>query len=415
MGARRKGISRQRGTVLLLFALTVVLLLLFVGLAIDFGFAYVTRANLGKAVDAAALAGARNLYQGKSTAEAIAKSAFAMNYPVSNRDASPPVVTVTFPPDPNGNTLVNVSATATVNTLLIGLLPGYKSLDVANSAQATRAHVIMTLVLDKSGSMQNNGGWSALPSAVNNFIKNFDDVLDSVAVVTFASNVSVDVPMRTGGFKSPVQNLTAKMNYNYFDGATFSDGGLQAALVQNNSLVVPGNIVKIVVFFTDGHANTIQDILSCGGGVHIADGLWNYGGWDSPSNVSYMSPTGASQKAKCTENGNTCCNGKFPSHITGKMEPINWNKISSDNGEAQYRAVQTSDTMRSVANNMTVYSIGLGTDINKDFLYQVANDPHSATFDASKPQGEADFAPTAAELETIFQNLASKILLRLTQ
>jgi hypothetical protein len=57
----------------------------------------------------------------------------------------------------------------------------------------------------------------------------------------------------------------------------------------------------------------------------------------------------------------------------------------------------------------------LGSAINKAFLQQVANDPASSTYNASQPVGEAVFAPTTAQLDSVFNVIASKILLRLTQ
>ena len=62
----------ERGQVLILCALCLTVLLLFVGLAIDFGLAYVTKANLGKGVDAAALTAARYSAQGTSASTALA-------------------------------------------------------------------------------------------------------------------------------------------------------------------------------------------------------------------------------------------------------------------------------------------------------------------------------------------------------
>jgi Flp pilus assembly protein TadG len=49
-----------------LFALSLPVLLGFMGLGIDLGFAFIERANLSKAVDAAALAAMRNINQGTS-------------------------------------------------------------------------------------------------------------------------------------------------------------------------------------------------------------------------------------------------------------------------------------------------------------------------------------------------------------
>jgi Flp pilus assembly protein TadG len=51
--------QREGGQTLLMFVLFMVVLFAFVGLAVDLGFAYLTRAQLSKGVDAAALAGMR--------------------------------------------------------------------------------------------------------------------------------------------------------------------------------------------------------------------------------------------------------------------------------------------------------------------------------------------------------------------
>ena len=64
---------------------------------------------------------------------------------------------------------------------------------------------------------------------------------------------------------------------------------------------------------------------------------------------------------------------------------------------------------------ITVYSIGLGDKIDTTYLQELANDPASPQYNASEPSGLAEFAPTASGLDTAFQTIASKILLRLTQ
>lgn len=425
MPISRKHRKGERGQVLILCAVSLVVLLLFVGLAIDFGLAYVTKASLGKAVDAAALTGARNLYQGTDKATTIATSSFAMNYN-SSRDAAPPVVNVAFTSDPGSSfRLINVNATTQINTFFIRILPSFKTLNIATSAQARRARVVMTLVLDTSSSMPGDGGAAALPPAVDSFVNYFDDsspnLADSIGIVTFNSTVSTLLPMQTGnGFKAAVNADMAGLTFN---GHTFSDGGLQQAIVQNNSAKVPGNIQKVVVFFTDGLANVIQDTLVCNG-VGSLGVLWNYGGEsieDGGKGVDFLDPTSGAQKCSFTKK-NTCCSnpGTFPSvSYTGNppTQTITQVQITQTNveAEAKNRAIADGVAMRN--QNMIVYSIALGsfTGSNLDFFYQVANDPRSSTFDSTKPVGEADFAPTAADLQPLFEKLASKIILRLTQ
>ena len=83
-----------------------------------------------------------------------------------------------------------------------------------------------------------------------------------------------------------------------------------------------------------------------------------------------------------------------------------------------YRAIQVAKNMQS--QGIFVYSIGLGTAITNqptavDFLRQAANDPASSTFNPNAPIGMAVFAPDTSTLTSVFQTIASKILLRITQ
>ena len=415
---RGKTSKKEHGQVLPLFALVLPLIILFVGFAIDFGFAYITKANLSKAVDSACLMGMRNLYQGQPQAAAIARSAFALNYGQSGRDTSSPVVNVSFSTDPNNNTLLNVDATATINTFFIRVLPKWKTLNVKANAQATRAKLIMSLVLDDSGSMKKNGGWQALPPAVTDFVNMFDDLNDHVAMVSFSSNAKVKVTTRTG-FKGPINSAVRSMG---FSGGTFSQSGMLNAQTQNDSVAVtPGdNAVKVVVFFTDGWANMNQDNLNCGGSTKLV----NYGGC-SPVEAALSPPwcSGVSFLDPNTGNSVSCSATKFPSQQAGTMMPLTPASTGQLNisNDAMYRTVKVADAMRGENVPTVVYSVGLGDKINQNFLYQVANDPNSPTFDPNKPVGMAVFAPDCpsslcdSELDDVFQTIASSILLRLTQ
>jgi Flp pilus assembly protein TadG len=393
----------QRAQIFMLFAISLPVILGFIGLGIDLGFAFVEHANLSKAVDAAALAAMRNLNQGPAQAKAVASSAFNTNYGKGlGTDFSSPVVNIVIGTDANNNSTVNVNATATINTFFLRILSGFKTLKVSSSAQATRPKLIMSLVLDKSGSMNLNGGAQALPPAVVNFLTYFDNANDQVADVSFASASSVDVPIKMN-FVNPITNAVNRMG---FGGATYSQGGLLNGQVQINSVAVaPGaNVVKVAVFFTDGWANTVQNNLICPPSTSL-----NFGGCAPPesaagwcSGVSFMDPV--------TGNSRSCGASSFPSQLTGTSQPLTQANIAND---AMYRAVQVANSMR--GQNIVIYSIGLGDKISQAFLQQIANDPASSTFNANLPVGQAVFAPTAADLQTVFQTIASEILLRLSQ
>jgi len=392
-----------RAQVLLLFAMSLPILIGFTGLGIDLGLAFLTRANLSKAVDAAALAAMRNFSLGQAQAEAIAQSVFNTNYGSGiGRDSAPPVFNINMTTDANNNPVVNVSASVSINTLFLRVLSGFNTLKVASSAQATRPHLIMSLVLDKSGSMNLNGGAQALPPAVDNFLTYFDNNTDEIADVSFSSVANVDVSIRTNFLNA----ITKAVNKMPFGGATYSEGGLLDGQAQIDGVSVSAgeNVVKVAVFFTDGWANTVQDTLNC-----PPSKLLNFGGCAPPeqaagwcSGISFMNPN--------TGNSQSCGATQFPSQLAGGPQSLTEANISND---AMYRSVQIANNMRE--QGIVIYSIGLGDKISQAFLQQIANDPASSTFNPNEPIGQAVFAPTASDLDAVFQSIASEILLRLSQ
>jgi Flp pilus assembly protein TadG len=428
-----------------MLAVFLVVMILFIGMAIDLGFAYVTKANLSKAVDAAALRGMLNISKGTANAALIAQSVFAANYQSSGRDTSMPVPTVTFnpnPPVPNQLTTINVSATTTVNTFFARIVPGLKTLTISDTAQSARADVMMALVLDTSGSMNDNGGAQALPPAVNTFVSYFSNTLDQAAVSTFSSNASLNLAMEHN-FTSDVTNVANGLVGN-FGGGTYSQGGLDYAANQLCNWAVPGtwpyaggcpvvaNTKKVVVFFTDGWANTNYDVLNKqpGGAGCPATPVY-YGGCAFPeAQVNWCGVPGQPPYVNMWDsNGNGvrgCAPSAFPVHMPGNPGTLNSVNDGENNvpNEAMYRAMTWANAMR--AQGVIVYSIGLGDKISQPFLQQMANDPSGTSFEgfsinANTPQGLAVFAVDCpgpnctSELSQAFQTVATDILLKLTQ
>jgi Flp pilus assembly protein TadG len=406
--------GKESGQVLVLFALWLPLLLLFVGLGIDFGFAFLTKAQLGKAADAAALAAMRNLGRGETEASAIGQAEFALNYNAhSILNASAPSMSITYSTDSYGEPIVNVVDTAQIRTFFIGIA-GFNTLNVAAASQATRPPIILSLVLDKSGSMSLNGGSTALPPSVDDFLGYFIEGTDQLGEISFSSIATQDVAI-TKTFQTPIANTVNRMA---FGGATFAQGGLLDAQTEVTGVLNPApNAVQVVVFFTDGWANSIQipvganqvDFGGCAP-AELAVGWCNGVSCWNASNGSSLGGTVVS-----SPNTAVTCDGvsKFTPTDTAEI-PSNPASLTINNlaDEADYRAVQLANTMR--AQGITVYSIGLGDKINETYLQELANDPASPEYDASEPSGIAAFAPTASDLDSAFQTIASKILLRLT-
>ncbi len=453
-----------------MLALAIPVLIMFLGLSIDFGLAYLTKTTLSKSVDAAALAAMRNLNEGQATATTVAQTVFTVNYQSLPGLGTTSGATVNFTTDANNNKLVTVSATAALPTYFLGVLgSNYKTLSITESATAMRNPMIMALVLDVSASMESNGGEAALAPAVENFIADFDpdnnDTIDYVSVVTFGTSANVNLAM-TQPLKTPVDNAVSSISWqtNFTNSqAGLLDGQTQIA---NQFAKVPAgqNVLKVLVFMTDGWPNVIQDCLLCAGSTRTSPGCpvgsnktnLIYCGCDvgdealglcrnTPCAVSSSQPVCFFDPTTCAAN-NTCnapssyCGSTgstklpfpttFPDLYIGASESLSnvnyCGGTSTQYSEAMYRSVQVSTAPNTatppglLSQNVYVYSIGMGSAIvgqptAEQFLQEVANDPASPIFSPSLPQGQAVFASNSAELNQVFQVIASKILLRLSK
>jgi Flp pilus assembly protein TadG len=440
-------LKREDGQLIMAFSALFTVVALFTGLAIDTGILYVTKAKLSSAVDSACLTAVKNLSQGETTATSVATGVFSANM---GNTISP---TITYPTDQYGNQQVKVVATANVSTLFIGLLPRYKTIPVSAQAVATRADLIMSIVLDRSGSMcggtnkcdsgSGNGGGAALQSAVPTFVGDFNDSADRVGMVSFASNAAINVPIGYN-FKTSITTAVGGLK---FSGGTFGTGAGTGSL-QNSTVGPPlslaqaqvdgvsarpgENIVKVVVYFTDGLMNTIQDTFTC-----PSITLLNYGGHDSGSTVdifdpiagtdwgSYSSTTGLPYDASahiCKDSSQAKVT-TFPSQQSGTQKSLSQSNITA---EAKYRAIQTAIAMRTESPTpVFIFTIGLGSGITSStqaFLGQLANDPsYTSTYVSGQPAGLFFYIPNCPSstctvaVQKAFQTIAAKVMLRLTQ
>ncbi len=441
-------VKSERGQMMSAFAVVMPLLALFAGFSLDTGVLYLTKAKLSTSVDAACMTGMKNLSLGQTTAAALATNMFNANF-----GANPPTPSVTFPTDAFGNQQVEVTATAYVNTLFMEYLSQWTSVPVSATAVSTRGKLVMTLVLDRSNSMNSNGGKAALQYAVPSFISNFSDATDEVAMVSFSENATVDFAMNY----TFTAQITSKVGSMSFAGGTFGTGAgtqpvastsmgppLSLAQLQNDSVaILPGqNVVKVVVYFTDGLMNTIQDNFHCGGTSNNTLTLINYGGFDSGSQVDIFDPTspttvwdtysGDTGGFKYSTGSSICKDSSgsivttFPSQKWGTQK--SFDQTNTVTPEAQYRALQTAIAMRTETVPTYIFSIGMGTGVSSTtqaFLAQLANDPsYTATYVKGQPAGLFFYIPSCSgsylaacktQLNTAFQTIAAKVLLRLTQ
>lgn len=266
-----------------------------------------------------------------------------------------------------------------------------------------RPSVIISLVLDRSGSMEDNGGAQALPPAVTNFISLFDNMTDYAAQVSFSTAASVDVPMEQP-FISTIQDAALALE---FGGYTCSDQGLTNALAQINTVTnLPGqNMVKVMVFFTDGIANTFNYVFNCGA-----------------RNISYLGTlfdptTGNSASTGCTIPA--MLSSINPSNGVLTSNAVTVGSCAAMHYEAQNRAERIAYLAR--AQGIIIFCVGLGDPdaagecsgafpvLNPTFLEEIANTPDSPTYNSSQPAGLSIIATNAAQLDAAFQSIALQI------
>ena len=314
-------------------------------------------------------------------------------------------------------------------------------------SRSARRKVIMSMVLDRSGSMTSDGGALAIQSAVPTFISQFNKSFDEVALLSFSDNATINFPIGYG-FITPIDSAVASMQ---FAGGTFGTGAgnqpilgptigapMSLADLQNNSVVIKPRkrkkVSKVLVYFTDGLMNTVQDNFYCGSSAPSV--LINYGGYDTGTFVGFLGPTsattiwgtcnhGCGRGFPYNANGAICKNAQglpvttFLSQQTGQETAFSRANVTA---ESQYRAIYTANAMRTESPVPTyIYMIGLGTSVSppaQAFLAQLANDPRYPTYIPSQPAGEFFYIPDCpspictAELNAAFQAIASKLLHR---
>jgi Flp pilus assembly protein TadG len=267
---RQRSIVRdQKGVALIYTAVTLTVLLLFTGLAVDGGRGYIVKAQLTKAVDGAALGAARELNSGNPRLKA--EQIFKANFPAGYLGTS----SVTDPTaDPNfyhlatnaatGVNTITINASAALPTTFMGLA-NFRTMNVTALGEATRRMVDLSLVVDVSGSI--GAQWGTVRDATRKFIDSFDPAHDRMSLTLFSTGSQVVFPMPSSrgfdktGMKAAVPNSLP-------NGSTTMAEGLYRGWDQLRT--VPAgqqSSLRIIVLFTDGAANGVPAQWGGVGGV----------------------------------------------------------------------------------------------------------------------------------------------------
>jgi Flp pilus assembly protein TadG len=268
--------KNERGAILILGIVSLVMIVPLSGLAIDVGYLYASKSRLQSAVDGSALAAARSLNLGAdttsqaATAQQNAKNWFYANFPNGNWATSGTTFSASVYDDSVNPRLRHVDVTATTQapTFFMKWL-GKNAATVVSKGFASRRDVVAMLVLDRSGSMCNPGSQpcttayacGSMRTAAKIFVGQFAPNRDYVGMVTFADGTYVH--------SAPTQNFRTVLGYTDNSGSgtgaidTVQCGGgtnmAQGMSIGYNELykkALPGAL-NVLVLETDGIPNAL--------------------------------------------------------------------------------------------------------------------------------------------------------------
>lgn len=254
--------KRKKGQIIVLLALLMVVILGFVALGIDAGGAYTVKAKLSRATDAAALRMVNNFGDltltgtAATTEEEMRRDmvfrVFQANYqdffngtdPLWETSPAPGNATdsggrtdTAYYSYPAGSSKEGLVEKFTINTkqAALGVLEvrvtaesGYRAffapalgalvgvsddsftiIRMTDTATSARYPTVNIVILDQSGSMLNNNGYSVMAGAVDEFAKAFSDSRDYLLVISFSSTYDIIWPAAStavNGYVSPGLN-----------------------------------------------------------------------------------------------------------------------------------------------------------------------------------------------------------------
>lgn len=455
-----KSINNQRGNILIIFALLLIVLIGFAALAVDVGRWYTVRSELSKSVDAGAIAGAKNIsnhYLGDDgvlrLAEEVARANFSAGYlmtPGNGEDGA-----VTFNAYREAGNRIRVVGTASSPGNLASLF-GIDWVSTSAEGVAKKNKVEIMLVLDRSGSMDGTPIRN-LKDAAKSFIKYFeeptdleDDSRSKVGLISFATSVTVTVPLGYN-FVAPMTNMTNAINGMTAVGATNAEDALAQAgdqtkggLTDQTGVTGDQRIQQFVIFFSDGMPTAFSgkfkyngtdniDAVVCGTGnncdtVHTQLGYPERESWYSYNprftGDGLPKPPGTGTSACTTKYGGSYVNTTKWYVLDDSKYRLTYRGTTYNSGSCFIPTVSDYSTTAPLSTYVCttaiamakahakelkdekfvkIYAIGIGS-VQEDFLKEI-----------SSGDGFYYKAPNSSQLKAIFNLIAKDIKLRLVQ
>ncbi|MEM8946177.1 MAG: VWA domain-containing protein [Planctomycetota bacterium] len=309
---RQRDFASRRGAILPLVAVTLPVMLIFLGFSVDLAYMQNTRMELRAATDAAARAAATRLSQTDDPVEArrfgrqIARRNFVAGERLRLQNSDIEIGRST--PDAAGRWLFDVggsppnavrvvghrlsSSNGGAVSLFFGGLVGHAEFEPVQTATASFLNVDICLVLDRSTSMKlnadssesgmyisdarfcsaptNSSRWMALDNAIQVFVETLQDsnADEQVALVTYSSDLSaygslcgafsdpssLDSPLDTD--LSRIETEMNRLSTSTWNGNTYIESGMRKGI---DALTDPTRsrkfANKVMIVLTDGHEN----------------------------------------------------------------------------------------------------------------------------------------------------------------
>jgi Flp pilus assembly protein TadG len=197
--AARRFIRNERGNVAMIFAVSLVPLLGFVGAAIDYSRTTSARSSMKVALDSAALMISKDLGSNPamSTTEISAKAINYFNALYTNGTSSPITVTASYTTNTKDGSTVTLTGSGTVATDFMKMV-GFPQMSINGASTTTWGSTRMriAMALDVTGSMGQSGKLAAMKTAAKNLIDTMssasrmtEDVY--ISIIPFAQMVNV--------------------------------------------------------------------------------------------------------------------------------------------------------------------------------------------------------------------------------
>lgn len=418
----------ERGTILILMALLLLVMLGFLALGTEAGRWYLVRAELSKSVDAAALAGARNLANPYVDPTVLAREFGVENFPAGAHGSGTDGGAASFSAQLIDTDRLTVSGQASAIPVLPKIV-GFDAVAVSSGAQAQKREAEIMMILDRSGSMGMSapGGHTAisdLRTAAKSFVGFFAATQDrdKVGMVSFSTTARLDRALGTNFVSSMTTAINAMQAEGYTDtedAVDMADGN--GGFTDQTGLPGERHVQQFAVFFSDGMPTAFHDQFMVNGvtynaivraSTNFVGGCAGFG--DNMRLVNALNgqelsvvavPTGDGKPLAMSACGRTTTRWyAFDSYPVPGYAPTACSipATALDNyfcTEAKRRAVAHAAELK--AKGVVVFVIGLG-NVDKTFLGQVAT---SSQF--------VYYTPDSSQLQSLFQQVAQQIQLRL--